>query len=273
MKRNLLSFFIVFSISIFVFSSCNDDDRSIINPDSVVRFETGEETIVVSEGSSDIIEIPVFANRVFEGPITVLYEIEGDESTYEMISEYGEAVIPAGQRTGVILMQPVDNDETNDPSNSILIRITGSDVGFDRPNDLAIGFSEKVVVFEDDDCYTYIPMSFTGTSSYLTSPPSPSFSANLTQIVCGGNEYRIQSAWGPNFVSFATGDPSYNGQFPYPGTLIVNLDTNEVEIQGSDSYGSGGSGTFDPETGVIQYSLTQTLFTNSFLVNVELTPN
>ena len=165
MKRNLLSILTLLVSSLFIFISCNEDDTATsINPDSIVRFETGEPVIEISEESDEIIEIPVYINKEADGPVTVLYEVVGDEANYEMISEYGKAVIPAGQRTGVILMQAVGNDTQDDPVNSVIVRITGSDTSFEVPNEVAIGYAEKIVTFLDDECPVDIE-SFEGTYS------------------------------------------------------------------------------------------------------------
>lgn len=100
----------------------------------------------------------------------------------------------------------------------------------------------------------------------------PSHTATLTPI--SGNSYAIDSAWGPNFVAALTGNPAYQGQFLYAGTLTINSDfTVTIVASPTSPWATGGTGTYNPCTNVISYTLTQALFTNPFTASVVLTPN
>ena len=153
MTKYLLKILCVLIVSSAVFIGCDDDDGATsINPDRIARFLNGEPTIEVSEASTDIMEIPVFINAEFNAPVTVNFEIEGDPSNFELLSDPNQVVIPAMERQGVILIRPIDNDEANVPQNSIIIRITGADSGFEQPSGVSIGHAEKQIIFIDDEC-------------------------------------------------------------------------------------------------------------------------
>lgn len=86
------------------------------------------------------------------------------------------------------------------------------------------------------------------------------------------NTFTVESTWGPNFVGFATGDPAYNGQFPYPATIILNCD-NTVTVKAAAPNYLGGSGTYDPETGVIDVVINQGVFSSAFTTQVVFYPS
>ena len=77
--------------------------------------------------------------------------------------------------------------------------------------------------------------------------------------------------WGPNFVAWATGNASYAGQFVYPARLIINCD-NTVDVITTGTQFLGGSGTYDPVTGVIDVVIQQGLFTAPFDTNCVFYP-
>lgn len=102
----------------------------------------------------------------------------------------------------------------------------------------------------------------------------PSHTATLTPVPGATNQYTIDSAWGPNLVAALTGNPAFEGQFPYAGTLTINSDYSVTVVGVSTSpWATGGVGEYDPCTNTITYELTQALFTNAFTVQVVLTPD
>ena len=119
-----------------------------------------------------------------------------------------------------------------------------------------------------------VDSTYTSTVTALGSQ-TPSHTATLTPVPGTTNQYSIDSAWGPNFVATLTGNPTYQGQFLYAGTLTINSDFS-VTIVGvpTSTWATGGTGTYDPCTNLISYTLTQTLFTgNAFTTSVVLTPD
>ena len=112
---------------------------------------------------------------------------------------------------------------------------------------------------------TYSGASYIGTS--LVSENTHTFTPTGNP-----NEYAVDSCWGSSFVADATGNPAYQGQFIYSGTLTINSDLS-VTVVGNSAYATGGTGSYNPCTGEITYTLTQALFSNPFTVNVILTPD
>ncbi len=89
-------------------------------------------------------------------------------------------------------------------------------------------------------------------------------SQTFTVVEDSENTFRVASMWGPNFVAWATGDPSYNGQFVYPATIAINCDNTVTVTAAAPNY-TGGSGTYDPETGIINVSINQGIFSSPFI--------
>lgn len=96
------------------------------------------------------------------------------------------------------------------------------------------------------------------------------YTATLTPVMGEENTWTIDSAWGPNFVGNLTGNPGFNGLFPYSGTMTLDLLTNEITIVGDDPDLPGGEGTYDLCTDTFSYTLEQDLFNGDFTVDVTL---
>jgi len=96
------------------------------------------------------------------------------------------------------------------------------------------------------------------------------FTSTLTLV--SGNTYTVDTAWGTNYVGALAGS-DFDGQFVYTATLTINADYS-VTVTGDDAWATGStSGTYDPCTNEISYSLTQALFSDPFVTDVVLTPD
>ena len=103
----------------------------------------------------------------------------------------------------------------------------------------------------------------------------------VTSILPTGNpnEFSVSSCWGDNYVAGVTGNPDFEGQFVYPGTLTFN-DDNTLVITSDDPALPGtvlqddadDGNLLDLEENEIRYTLEQGIFTGDFTVPVILTP-
>jgi len=123
----------------------------------------------------------------------------------------------------------------------------------------------------------FCPFDGLETTSYTAYPSAfdanaPEFSVTLVPVGDSINEYTIASGWGPNFVSWATGNSGYDGLYQYSGTIVINDDFT-IDFVGDDAWATGGSGEFSPCTQEFSYTLQQGLFTTSFETDVVLIPN
>ncbi len=245
MKKQLLYLLILgfAAFSTVVGCSADDDGPTSINPDSIVRFLEGDTEMIVSEGSNEVIEIPVFANKAHEGPVQVFFEIEGDAANYEMISDAGVSVIPTNERTGYILLKPVDNNTYQEVNNSIIIRITGGDSGYGPPDGVSVGHAEKRIIFKDDECVPGDRLNWVGDLSctdvgYGTYPVSAVVSnSDCDVLIISGNLPNSSSGLEPPFEFLFTGGG---------GTGTVTCDT---QAYGSNTYEA--TGTYDVSSGEI----------------------
>ena len=123
----------------------------------------------------------------------------------------------------------------------------------------------------------FCPFNGLETTSYTAYPSAfdddaPEFPVTLVPVGDSVNEYTIASGWGPNFVTWATGNPAYDGLYQYSGTIVINDDFT-IDFVGDDAWATGGSGEFSPCTQEFSYTLQQGLFTSSFTTDVVLIPN
>jgi hypothetical protein len=97
------------------------------------------------------------------------------------------------------------------------------------------------------------------------------FTATLTAVAGTTNQFTIDSAWGPHFIYWLTGNPGYDNKYLYAATITINTD-NTVTIVGSNTWSAiGGTGVYNPCDNSFIYTLKQTLFGNPFTTKVVLT--
>ncbi|MFY0630745.1 MAG: hypothetical protein JXR05_10210 [Flavobacteriaceae bacterium] len=266
MKNNIIY---IMLLSLFAFASCESDteiDTPSYGNSNWIQFES--ETASVTEANT--INVPVLlASANNASGVTVTFTVTSDATDRFNVTQTGTLEIPAGEFAGNIEIIPVDDNLVNGDA-TLTIALSNTDVGVGLGGE-GVRFHETVVTVVDDDC---IPAPSTSYSAAVRAfnDNAPAYDATLTLVPGTTNEYAIDSAWGPDFVGWATGDPSFNGSFPYPARIIINNDLT-ITIVGSAGYASGGTGTYDSCGDVFSYTLTQGLFSNPFTVDVVLTAN
>ncbi|MFD2891665.1 hypothetical protein ACFS5J_06525 [Flavobacterium chuncheonense] len=259
-------------------TSCSDADPEIYNGETLAYYTDGVSSkFPVKEddtnGSQKLIQVGVTtsstADRSFQIEILADDDLT-DDIVYADPSQYtidqASLVIPANSFLGEIKMIALYDDMPAEGSVFVKLKLTQIDGGS---------------ILQDDNIYTVelfrsclienFPNSFTG-FPFAFGESAPSFQVNFIPVSGLENTFTIASAWGPNFVAWATGDSSYAGQFPYAGTLIINCD-NTVEVIGADSWATGGTGSYDAVSGQIVVELTQALFSSPFTVVTTFVPN
>lgn len=101
--------------------------------------------------------------------------------------------------------------------------------------------------------------SFTGAPSVGDDADFTAFTPVVTKV--SNTEYTFSTFWGPIFVAEYTGNPAYNNNFLYSGTLTINPDLTVTIVGNSpQSWDNlGGTGSYDPCTKTITYNLKNTL--------------
>lgn len=114
MKLNKIA---TIALAALFMTACSDDDS--FNTDANVTVEMGDATYTVRE-SGNIFYLPIVVLGESNGPIQVTVETTpSGESTAEEDVNYSVTqktiIIPKGANKGVIEIQPIDNEEENDP--------------------------------------------------------------------------------------------------------------------------------------------------------------
>lgn len=256
-------------LSLFAFASCESDteiDTPSYGDSSWIQFEN--ETASVTEANTINVPVVLAASNNSSG-VTVNFTVTSDAPDRFNITQNGTLEIPAGEFAGNIEIVPVDDNLVNGDA-TVTITLSNTDIGIGLGGE-GIRFHEAVVTVVDDDCIPTPGTSYSAAVRAFNSD-APAYDATLTPVSGTTNQYTIDSAWGPDFVGWATGDPSFNGAFVYPGTIRINNDLT-IDIIGGAGYASGGTGTYDSCGDVFTFTLTQALFSNPFTVDVVLTAN
>ena len=272
MKKHFLKFaallFVVASLT-----SC-EEDQIVYNGDSnnasLAAFRSPSGSLAVIEGEASETTITVDVSTVSDVERTIAVSI--DPASTALANQYNivasSLVIPANSYNGYIKV--TGNIENLAPSEHYTLILNLDTLGDSYVEPSKNRF--QLDIFQSCP-YTLdeIGTSFTGSAS-VDGDPAPDWVPTVTQSSDNPAKFTVSSLWGPNFVSWATGDSSYDGQYVYPGTIEINSDLS-LTITGGAGYATGGTGTYDPCTNSFNMKLTQGLFSGDFTIDVVLAGN
>jgi hypothetical protein len=250
-------------------ASCETDtgDESFMdNRDTIVSLTSGSATIFTTAEGENTFTLSVAVSQRSTSPMEIALEVDSTSDAVlgtDFTMSANSITIPAGAFSGSIDIV-TDFDAASFDGKTLIVKMMSVDGA-------VLGQTTKCTI----DIVKSCPLPEALNASYTANPfafgvDAPEFTASFTRIGTEGLTYSLDSGWGPNFVSFATGNSGYDGLYVYPCELTVNAD-GTVDVTGS-GYVSGGSGTFDACTGIITVTLRQALFTTDFTVDVTFTP-
>ncbi|WP_418637867.1 hypothetical protein [Winogradskyella sp.] len=261
---------------VFAFS-CGDDDFSenFTTDDPTtgwVEFATPNAGTTIS-AATETLSLPVSLRvPVYKDGLNVSYTIQAVEGDYTSILTTDDTLTFTPDPSGA-------NGNT---------RVKSIDLHFENVADLTDLVVFDVVLTAVDVNGVSIGVDDESITSYRVSTPCPiiiadSYNVDVSALggaapshtvdftLVGPNQYSLASTWGPNFVGWATGDDSFNGQYPYPGFIIVNDDLTVDLISDDPLSPDGGTGTYDSCNDVFIITLTQGVFTTDFTVDLVMT--
>lgn len=259
----LLSFFIGFAVL-----SCRENHTDpVYDGAPLLHFQTESVDVSATDvGYTDyVVEFGTIAPVTAATTVTLVKKsgdaIEGTD--YEVLGGHSTQ-LAAGATNG-----------------SFTVRVHGAGLSPDVPKSLVFGlessqignavYNQEVTLLMKMKCP--LPANFPLTYNvtvFAFGEFAPAHTQTLVPVPGTDNQFTLASSWGPNFVAWATGTPSYANQYLYPG--VITLNCGDAIFTTSASYGSNSTGTYNQTTGVIQFDLQQSLFTSAFTTTVTLTP-
>lgn len=255
-------------LSIGLFASCEFDQGDtpyLDNRDNNIFFIGESGALNVAEGVENVYTINVGSTAPAE---SLNYSIEVDEANsvavegldfniLETVGSFDNGKVVSSIRISA------DFDVASTEGKTVVFNLVSEDAQTSSKQfslDLV-----KLCPYEGLDTTEYTA------NVYAFDDEAPSFDLTLVPVSGEENQWTIYSSWGPTFVSWATGDNQYDGMFLYSGTIVLNDDFT-VDVIGNDSWATGGSGSFSPCTQQFSFTLSQSLFSGSFTVDVVLSP-
>ncbi|WP_318310258.1 hypothetical protein [Flagellimonas crocea] len=267
MKNIIKKFGILFAGVFLVFTSCEKNEVPVIDyGEGFVQLNST--TGSIPENSEDPIVTTVLLGNDGTNPngVTVNFTVtSSDDSRFTVTPSNGTIEIPAGEFSADIVIQPVDNLDADGDVEVTLELDAGSDLPIGIAGEGLVATSRSITI-TDNDCPTVFSSAYS-VSVFAFDEEAPSFNVDLIPVDGTDNQFTIESSWGPNFVAWATGDSSYEGQFPYSGTITVNEDFS-VDFAGDASWATGGTGTYTACGDRFEITLTQALFSGGFTVDI-----
>ena len=251
-------------------TSCERDSGEypyLDNRENTVGFTSASSTLFVEDGAANNVSIGVGATAtVGGGTFSISVDesstaVEGVDFTIEGGNEFSFEsgnIVSTFSIVGLFEGAIVEGK-------TVVLNLESTDFAVSASNQYSLTLVQ------------FCPFEGLETTSYTAYPTAfgfdaPEFAVTLTPVGNSINEYTIASGWGPNFVGWATGNPSNNGLYLYSGTIIINDDFT-IDFVGDDAWATGGSGEFSPCTQEFSYTLTQGLFESPFTTDVVLIPN
>ena len=272
MKKINNKFLLLFSLVIaLVFTSCEKQENVMYTSEKgFVQF--ADESSTLFEDATAPIKISVqYGGSLASNTngIDVKFDVSTvDTSRFAITPSNGTLTIPAGEASASIEIMPIDNITAD---GNLVIDITLSaenikGIGIGGEALKNISYSLTIV---DNDCPTEISAKYKA-EVFAFGEEAPSHDVELVLVAGTSNQYSIVSLWGPNFVSWATGNSGYNGLYVYPATITLNSDFT-VDVTGGDGFSTGGSGTYVACEDKFDVVINQALFASPFTTRVVLT--
>lgn len=268
MKKFLLKFSIV-AVLIVTLSSC-DEDTVIFNgtdSDALAAFSSSTGSFpVVDETSTTTVVVNV--SDLSPNDRTIVISVDSTSTIlpaeYEIVAS--TLVVPANSYQGEIQIKGNFEALPDGIAKKLNLKLESVGDAFVSPSLFSLSIFKSCQID-----LTGFPLTY-NVEVYAFGEQAPSHVQTLTVLTTGENTFRATSMWGPNFVAWATNDPSYEGQFLYPANIVINCD-NTVDVITTGTQFLGGSGTYDPSSGVIDVTITQGVFSSPFDTQVIFIPN
>ena len=248
-------------LAFFAVTSCSPDEAPYYNGESLLHFTNpGPENAYVklNTGAADY--------RIQYG---VAFPVSGDH-TVELVFVPEESTAVLG--TDFTIVDGIGTLSNGAVVDDFVINIkedaaeAGKTAVFTLKNSTlpTAVFNQKLTINFGLSCpVDNLPLVYDATA-YAFNTYYDDFVATFTRVAGTDNKFNVDTFWGPTFVAAATGNAGYVNQYLYPSVLTINCESVVVEPNGA-AY-TGGSGTYDPTTGIIQVAIKQGLFTTDFTV-------
>lgn len=264
--KNIFKIFLLGTSLLTIATSCEAEQPST-EGESLLHYNEKEQTVSVKLGTAS-------------ADVTVTYGVtkaSGSNNTVELV--YNAAKSTAVLGTDFTIVEGSDVLQSGSALGDFKLNVkeaaaaAGKKAYFTlKSSSLGLApFNQEVVVNFALACpLENFPLTY-NVSVYAFDEDAPSHQQTLTKVAGTDNQFKVNSSWGPLFVAWATGDTSYNNQFLYPGTLTIQC-SKVTFTSSAPSTGPGGTGTYNPITKVIEFTVSQTLFTGAFNTKCTFTP-
>jgi hypothetical protein len=251
--------------------SCDREkiDTDFVNDrDNSIFFQSSSRTLFVRPTGENTTTINVSSVSIADGTIPFTITVDPTSTAVEGVDFdiISNTEISGGSITSSFVIEAYFEASETDGKTAILKLNAADGVNIGVKDTFTLELF-KLCPFDDG----LITTSYTA-EVFAFGESAPGYDITLQPVAGEANTWSVSTGWGTTFVSWATGDPSFDGAFIYSGTITVNPDDFSITFNGDDGWATGGTGVFSPCTQVFSYTLTQALFTSPFTVDVVLTP-
>jgi hypothetical protein len=265
--------------SLGLLTSCEEDLVIFDEGDGFISNEVASASTAEDGGPmSTTISLGTGSN---ESGVSVNFDVvieSGDASRFNITPSNGVLEIPAGEFSGEIVVEPIDNI---DADGNVVIRVELSESNALPVGTAGLGLERTTTVFTitDNDCPTEISDSYS-VEVFALDDEAPSHTVDFVPVPGTDNQWTIASSWGPEFVDWTQGGGGgFSGLYLYPGTIILNEDFT-VDFVGDPTqegypaeFYPGGSGTYSACDNQFTITLQNGVFTSGFPVDIVMTGN
>ncbi|WP_265427527.1 hypothetical protein [Chryseobacterium sp. YIM B08800] len=250
-----------------VFNSCQEDEAVYYEGDSLVHFNTTTQRVFVKLGTNaaDVL-VTYGVTKAAGSNSNVELVFNATKSTAVLGTDFtiveGTDTLPAGNVLGDFKLNVKEAAAL--AGKKAFFTLKSSSLG------LATFNTEVEVDFALACPLENFPLKY-NVDVFAFGEYAPSHEQTLVPVPGTDNSFKVNSSWGPSFVAWATDNNGYNNQYLYPGTITIQC-SNVTFTSDAPTTGPGGTGTYNPTTKVIEFTISQSLFTSPFNTTCTFTP-
>lgn len=270
MKKNINSIVLAISLLLtFSIMSCSVDEAPMYEGESLLHFNQGNSTTAFVQLNT--------GSQHYNVTYGVTNEVSSEHSV-QLVFDQSKSTAILG--TDFTIVKGIDDLKPGEVIGDFVILVTEAAATAGKKAVFTLQSSTiPYASFKQEQEVTFklsCPLDNSFPLTYLVDVYAfnefgPSHQQTLTRVEGTDNQFKVTSSWGPEFVAWATNDPGYLNQYLHDGILTINC--TDVTFTSTLAWSKGGTGTYDPNTGIIELTVGQSLFSgNPFTVKLTFNP-
>lgn len=235
--KNIIKTLSLLTITAVFFASCESNDNPTFNADGdFVQLATDDNGTTPNGFVLENSPNPIVTSFILDGPktndVVIEFEVTSDDPSRFMVVSGTSITVPAGETSGEIVIQPIDNFNTDGDAQVVVALSTSNTFNIGVAGDGNFSVSRTITI-SDDDCPIAIN-DFVGLYNVSEVFSAGGTNAGLTLVNALGRSFLLEFSLNPNDATgtqVIINTPAGFDQFLPNGTVLSFLTcTAEFEL-------------------------------------------